>query len=85
MSGEIQCGILRFASASGATEDPPPGGSRRIVQRAPRGRGAQGRKKKYGQRVSVPKMRFRNLKVSGQTISVADSIVRTKMCPELVR
>lgn len=45
----------------------------------------RGRKKKYGKRVDVPLMRFRNLKVSGQTISVADSIVRTKMCPFPVR
>ena len=45
----------------------------------------RGRKRKYGKRVCVPKIRFRNMEVDGKTVSVADAIVRTKMCPQEVR
>jgi IS4 transposase len=45
----------------------------------------RGRKRKYGKRVYIPKMRFRNMKVDGETVSAVDAIVHTKMCPQKVR
>jgi len=45
----------------------------------------RGRKKKYGKRVYIPKMCFRDRFVEGQTVSVAGAILRTKMCPQPVR
>ena len=45
----------------------------------------RGRKRKYGDRVSVPDLHFRNVVVSGQPAEVADAVVRTKMCPQQVR
>ena len=43
----------------------------------------RGRKRKYGERLCIPNMDFRNL--LGQAASVADALVYTKMCPQLVR
>jgi len=45
----------------------------------------RGRKKKYGKKLYVPSMRFRDVLVNGQTASVTDALVYTKMCPQLVR
>jgi hypothetical protein len=45
----------------------------------------RGRKRKYGKRVNISRMRFRDITVDGQTVSVADAIVWTKMCPQMVR
>ena len=45
----------------------------------------RGRKRKYGKRLHIPSMRFRDVVVNGQTVSVADALVYTKMCPQLVR
>lgn len=45
----------------------------------------RGRKRKYGRRVNIPRMKFRDLQVDDQIFSVASAIVRTKMCPEKVR
>ena len=45
----------------------------------------RGRKRKYGKRVCVPKMRFQNMTVDGETVSVAHAIVHTKICPQKVR
>ncbi len=38
----------------------------------------------YGERLCIPSMDFQDLLVDGQT-SVADALVYTKMCPQLVR
>lgn len=45
----------------------------------------RGRKKKYGKRVYIPQMRFGEIAIDGQSLSVASAIVRTKMCPKPVR
>jgi len=45
----------------------------------------RGRKRKYGQRISIPELNFHNVRVLGQTAEVADAIVWTKMCPQQVR
>jgi len=45
----------------------------------------RGRKRKYGKRVNVSRMHFRDMEVDGQTVSVAHAIVRTRMCPQVVR
>ncbi len=45
----------------------------------------RGRKRKYGQRVYVPQMHFRNRQLKGQRVSVAEAQVLTKRCPEKVR
>jgi IS4 transposase len=45
----------------------------------------RGRKRKYGQRVSIPDLQFYNVRVLGQIAEVADAIVWTKMCPQQVR
>ena len=39
----------------------------------------RGRKRKYGKRVYIPKMRFQNMKVDGKTISAVDAIVHTAL------
>lgn len=43
-----------------------------------------GRKRKYGRRVYIPKMRFQNMTVDGEVVSVAHAIVYTKVCPQKV-
>jgi len=45
----------------------------------------RGRRKKYGERVSIPDLHFRNVVVLGQPAEVADAVVWTKMCPQQVR
>lgn len=45
----------------------------------------RGRKRKYGQRVSIPDLHFSNICVLGQIAEVASVIVWTKMCPQQVR
>ena len=45
----------------------------------------RGRKRKYGERLCIPSMDFGDLLVDGKTASVADVLVYTKMCPQLVR
>lgn len=45
----------------------------------------RGRKRKYGQRVSIPDLHFYNIRVLGQIAEVADATVWTKMCPQQVR
>jgi len=45
----------------------------------------RGRKRKYGQRVSIPDLHFCNVRVLGQIAEVASAIVWTKMCPQQVR
>ena len=45
----------------------------------------QGRPKRYGGRVHLPYLQYRDIIVKNKTLSVADKIVRTKMCPVDVR
>jgi hypothetical protein len=45
----------------------------------------RGRRRKYGQRVSIPELNFHNVRVLGQVAEVADAVVWTKMCPQQVR
>ncbi len=45
----------------------------------------QGRPRRYGNRVHLPYLKYRDIVVKNETLSVADKIVRTKMCPEDVR
>ena len=45
----------------------------------------RGRPRKYGNRVSLPHLKYRDLIVDGETLSVTDKVVRTKMCPVDVR
>ena len=44
-----------------------------------------GRPRIYGDRVHLPYLKYRDLVVADKTYSVADKVVRTKMCPEPVR
>lgn len=45
----------------------------------------RGRKRKYGKRLFIPKMKFQDMETQGKVASVAHAIVRTKVCPEIVR
>ena len=45
----------------------------------------RGRPRKYGSRVSLPHLKYTDLIVDGETLSVTDKVVRTKMCPVDVR
>lgn len=50
----------------------------------------RGRRRKYGQRVSISDLHFRNVHLLGQNAAldvaeIADVVVWTKMCPQLVR
>ena len=45
----------------------------------------QGRPKRYGGRVHLPYLQYRDIIVKNKTLSVADKVVRTKMCPVDVR
>ena len=44
-----------------------------------------GRPPIYGDRVHIPYLKYSDLVVDGKTCSVADKVVRTRMCPEPVR
>ena len=45
----------------------------------------KGRPRRYGSRVSLPHLKYRDLTIEGETQSVTDKVVRTKMCPVDVR
>ena len=45
----------------------------------------KGRPRRYGSRVSLPHLKYRDLVVDNQTLSVTDKVVRTKMCAADVR
>ncbi len=45
----------------------------------------RGRPRRYGSRVSIPHLKYTDIVVEDQTLSVADKVVRTKMCPVDVR
>ena len=45
----------------------------------------RGRPLLYGGRVHLPYLKYRDLVIDGETCSVADKVVRTRMCPEPVR
>ena len=45
----------------------------------------RGRPRRYGNRVSIRHLKYRDLSVEGETLSVADKVVRTRMCPTDVR
>ena len=45
----------------------------------------QGRPRRYGSRVSLPYLKYRDIVVKDETLSVADKVVRTRMCPVDVR
>ena len=45
----------------------------------------RGRPRRYGNRVHLPYLRYKDIIVENKTLSVADKIVRTKMCPVDVR
>ena len=45
----------------------------------------QGRPRRYGNRVHIPKLKYRNIIVDDEILSVTDKIVRTRMCPTDVR
>ena len=45
----------------------------------------RGRPRRYGDRVHLPYLRYRDVVVNGKTQSVADKVVRTRMCPVDVR
>ena len=45
----------------------------------------RGRPRKYGSRVSLPHLKYTDLIVDGETLSVTDKVVRTRMCPVDVR
>ena len=55
-----------------------------IIPKPPKQQG-QGRPKRYGGRVHLPYLQYRDIIVKNKTLSVADKIVRTKMCPVDVR
>ena len=40
----------------------------------------RGRPRKYGSRVSLPHLKYTDLIVDGETLSVTDKVVRTRMC-----
>lgn len=45
----------------------------------------RGRPRRYGHRVSIRHLKYRDLIVDSKTLSVTDKVVRTKMCPVDVR
>ncbi len=45
----------------------------------------QGRPRRYGDRVLLSRLRFEDKVVDNNTLSVANKVVRTKMCPADVR
>ena len=45
----------------------------------------KGMPRRYGSRVSLPHLKYRDLVVDNQTLSVTDKVVRTKMCAADVR
>ena len=45
----------------------------------------RGRPRRYGSRVSLRHLKYRNVVVDNQTLSATDKVVRTKMCPVDVR
>ena len=45
----------------------------------------KGRPRRYGSRVSLPHLKYRDLVVDNQTLSATDKVVRTKMCAADVR
>ena len=45
----------------------------------------RGRPKKYGDRLNIPRLRYKETAVLGKTYEVASEVVRTKMCPADVR
>ena len=45
----------------------------------------RGRPRRYGNRVHLPYLAYRDIVVKNKTLSVADKVVRTKMCSEDVR
>ena len=45
----------------------------------------KGRPRRYGTRVSLPHLKYRDIVVGDKTLSVADKVVRTKMCSADVR
>ena len=45
----------------------------------------QGRPRRYGSRVCLPYLKYRDNLVNDETLSVADKVVRTRMCPVDVR
>jgi len=45
----------------------------------------RGRPRKYGKRLGIPTMSFRQIDFLGQIAEIADAIVYTKMCPQQVR
>lgn len=48
-------------------------------------RPGRGRPKKYGDRLNIRRLRYKNVCVLEQTSEVASAVVRTKMCPVAVR
>ncbi len=45
----------------------------------------KGRPHRYGKRLSLPHLKYRDIVIDDETLSVADKVVRTKMCPVDVR
>ncbi len=45
----------------------------------------RGRPRRYGNRVHIPKLKYRNIVVDDKILSVTDKVIRTKMCPMDVR
>ena len=45
----------------------------------------RGRPRRYGSRVSIHHLKYRDLSIEGERLSVTDKVVRTKMCPVDVR
>ena len=54
------------------------------IPKPPKTRG-KGRPRRYGSRVSLPHLKYRDIVVDDQTLSVTDKVVRTKMCAADVR
>ena len=45
----------------------------------------KGRPRRYGRRLSLPHLKYRDVVSDNETLSVADKVVRTRMCPVDVR
>ena len=45
----------------------------------------KGRPRRYGRRLSLPHLKYRDIVIDDETCSVSDKVVRTKMCPVDVR
>lgn len=54
------------------------------IPKAPKQR-KPGRPRLYGSRVHIPQLKYKNTDVGGETLSVAEKSVRTKMCPTDVK